>query len=133
MSMTRVLDDFKTYYPHLYEKTIKYYLKGPHELIAELNDGSVISFYALEKSFRTISDVDVITEESCKRELGIRLRRLMYERCITQQDLSERTGIHQPRISSYIQGKASPSFYNLRRIAKVLNCSLDDFYCTRKE
>jgi transcriptional regulator with XRE-family HTH domain len=46
---------------------------------------------------------------------------------ISQCELSERTGITQPSISDYMNGKKLPSFYTVDKIAKALGCSVDAF------
>ena len=102
----------------------------PFELIAKLKDGRVFSYYGSEHSIRRLpSDAYSLTEEECKKEFGIRLNRLMFVKNITQKMLSEKTGIAQGNISNYITGRTSPSFYVVDRIAKALDCSIEEFRC----
>jgi len=46
--------------------------------------------------------------------------------CISQEELSERTGISQVMISKYLNAKATPSFYRIEQIARVLKCSVSE-------
>lgn len=55
-----------------------------------------------------------------------RLKNMLYERNITQLELAKRSGIDQSRISKYCLGKKIPTIYTAVRIAKALNCSLED-------
>ena len=51
---------------------------------------------------------------------------MMYIKGITQSELSNCTDIPQYLISDYIRGKRTPSFYNVDKIAKALDCSVDE-------
>lgn len=120
------LENFKFYYSFLYNQSIKISEGGPREVIALLSDGTLISYYDRDRTFRSLpSNSKNMTEEEYKRELGIRLRQMMEHRGVTQNDLSEMTGLSQAQISSYVTGKVSPSFYVIDRIAKALDCSSD--------
>jgi DNA-binding Xre family transcriptional regulator len=83
------------------------------------------------RSYRKLpTDSDELTEDECRREFGIRLNKILIRKNITQIELSEMTGINRSILNGYITGKHSPSFYNVDRIAKALDCSVDDFrYC----
>ncbi|MCK9577447.1 MAG: helix-turn-helix transcriptional regulator [Clostridia bacterium] len=45
---------------------------------------------------------------------------------ITQKDLSERTGISQPRLSNYENNIIMPSMVTLFKIAEAMGCSISD-------
>ena len=49
----------------------------------------------------------------------------MWVKGISQTDLSDRTGIGQTLISRYISGKTTPSVYNVNKIARALNMTVD--------
>ena len=71
------------------------------------------------------SDQD-LDKESFKRIFGVLLRRALENSGLTQEELSEKTGIQQARISDYLYGKHFPSFYQIDKMAKAMNCSVDD-------
>lgn len=71
------------------------------------------------------SDQD-LDKESFKRIFGVLLRRALEHSGLTQEELSEKTGIQQARISDYLYGKHFPSFYQIDKMAKAMNCSVDD-------
>ena len=122
--------EFESYFPHLANDVVECFDGMPFELIAQLKDGQVFSYYGLEHSILSLpSDAYSLTEEECKKEFGIRLNRLMFVKNITQKMLSEKTGIAQGNISNYITGRTSPSFYVVDRIAKALDCSIEEFRC----
>lgn len=69
-----------------------------------------------------------ITEEQEKREFAFRLRSHMARNQITQEDLAEIIDTSQVMISRYVRGETIPSVIVLRKIAKALGCSMDDFF-----
>lgn len=71
------------------------------------------------------SDRD-LDKESFARIFGVLLRRALERSGLTQEELSEKTGIPQARISDYLYGKHFPSFYQIDKMAKAMNCSVED-------
>jgi DNA-binding Xre family transcriptional regulator len=123
-----LFDNFAMYFPSLAENTITYEELNSVELVAKLNNGRALLYDDIDHSFRMLpaNSVDM-TEDECRAEFGWRLRKIMYRNGITQEELSKRTGIAQARISNYLRGKNSPTFYVVDRIAKALGCSVDEF------
>ena len=125
------LDNLKTMYPFLYKQMIDYEAINDFDIHIKLRDGSTVLYDDFDKSFRQLPESCIdLTEEQCRREFGSRLYRIMQRKCMTQEELSACTGIHQTIISKYINGKHTPSFYNVDKIAKALGCSVDELrYC----
>lgn len=67
-----------------------------------------------------------LDKESFRRIFGVLLRRVLECSGLTQEELSEKTGIPQPNISDYLYGKHFPSFYQIDKMAKAMNCSVED-------
>ena len=113
-------------YPFLLENSKEYSQVSDREVLISMNDGSIVSYDDVEVSFRTLpkSCYD-LSEEQYRREFSMRLRRAIEDRHITQTMLSEMTGISTVLLSRYLNGKTSPSFYNIDKIAKALECSTD--------
>ena len=127
-SEDEAIRDFRLYFPTIEAKTIEYrYIEPYFELIAKLDDGTTVVFDCLDKTIRNLpKDSNAMTEEECRRELGLKLRKIMIFKGLSQKDLSEATGITECMIRNYIRGKATPSFYFIDKIAKALGCSTDD-------
>lgn len=124
----RLFESFKLYYPSLAKMTVEYRMNGPDILIAKLSDGATIRFDDMEHTFQSIPySSDDMTEENCRYEFSIRLRRLMVYKGINQAELAERIGTTQATLSRYLTGKRTPNLYILDKIAKALNCSIDEF------
>lgn len=123
----RLLTNFKKMFPLIAEDAIEYHENGPFELIVKLNNGRVISYYDSEQGIRRLpTDDSFLTEDECRTEFGIRLYRIMYRKGITQSELSSLTGITQSNISNYITGTKTPSFYTVDKIARALDCSIEE-------
>lgn len=125
--MDDMFDRFKMNFPCIAKQVVSYEIHG-RELLAYLDDGSRVSYYPLEQTIRTLpKDAQHMSEVECRREFGVRLRRLLVLKSMTQEDLSKMTGIRRASISDYVMGRVSPSFYNADKIAKALGVSLEEF------
>ena len=76
----------------------------------------------------TYNDINELTEEQERKEFAYMLRTIMKARYITQEELAIKTNLTQAMISRYVSGKAMPNATVLNKIAKVLRCSMDDFF-----
>lgn len=59
-------------------------------------------------------------------KIGENLRRIMKEKNITQEELSYRTGIAQPSISRYLNGKTMPTVRPIHKITRAIECTVDE-------
>lgn len=120
------IEDLRLYFPSIANRVVEYYDTSPYEVTVILNDGLRFIFDDIDKTIRRLpKDNRNMTEEECKNEFGMRLRKIMCHKGFTQEDLSEATGISQTMLSKYITGNACPSFSKVDRICKALNCSMD--------
>ena len=125
----KILANLGLYFPDIvqdgvsFEKTF-----DPNELKITLNNGSKFLYDDIDYTIRKLpTDRDNMSNHQIKREFGLRLKKIMYRRDITQEELSEKTGITQAMLSRYICGKALPGFSSVDKIAKALGCSVDEF------
>ena len=119
--------NFSLYFETLANKAVEYnYDNDSQELIVKLDDGRIIAYDEYSKRYRLLPrDGACLSEEDWKVEFGKRLKRIMWVKGISQTDLSDRTGIGQTLISRYISGKTTPSVYNVNKIARALNMTVD--------
>lgn len=123
-----MFNNFTMRFPFIAEKAIDWCKSSEYDITVRLEDGSIFLYDDMEGSIRKLpSDSRSLTKEECDREFGERLMRMMRRKIITQAELSERTGLDQAQISRYLNGKNSPSFYIVDKIAKALNCSVEYF------
>lgn len=120
--------NFELHFPQIAKSIVAYTNNGFGELLIKLEDGSSILYDDIDHTIRQLpSNPNKLTKNECAIEFGIRLQKLMNRKHITQCELSECTGIAQPVISNYANGLTLPTFYNIDKIAKALNCSMDEF------
>lgn len=118
---------FKALFPYIAKHAVSCRCVGHDEFVVELIDGDTILCDGFEKTFRRLpKDSSRMSEKECRREFGHRLYKIMMLKGVSQNELAFRTGISYVSISNYINGKISPSFYNVDKIAKALGCSTDD-------
>lgn len=118
--------EYSMYFPEYADNTLRSHQVNRWDLIVSLIDGRRFLYNGLEHSIGEIPATEDISEEQFRREFSRRLSRMLYERTMTQYDLSKLTGISAVSISKYISRKATPSFYNVRRIARALDCSVEE-------
>ena len=126
-----VFQNFVAHFPFTAEKVASWDQINSTEILLRLENGEELIFDEMDKTLRTLPpDKYSLSEEQCRNEFGIRLRKTLQRCNMSQLELSEITGIYQPQISNYISGKSTPSFYNVDKIAKALGCSVDELrYC----
>jgi transcriptional regulator with XRE-family HTH domain len=71
--------------------------------------------------------VDPRAAGNADAEIGLRIRALRLDRSISQQELGQRLGLSFQQIQKYEKGKNRLTLLRAIEIAKILNCSLDEF------
>ena len=129
-----MFDDFCVHYPTFCNRTIRYWVYCTYELEVELDDGDIILYDYINKTIRRAPKYEAeLTEQECKNEFGMRLRRMLYSKNITREELEKSTGISQVMLSRYISGKVNPSFVKVYKICRAIGCSMDDLCYIPKE
>jgi putative transcriptional regulator len=100
------------------------------DLLITFKNGKKFIYDTFTNYYRGVfyETVDELTDEQEKKEFSRRLRILMKRKFITQEQLAELLGMTQTMISRYINGKALPSVLVVRKIAKILDCSMDELF-----
>jgi DNA-binding Xre family transcriptional regulator len=122
-----IYNNLEMYFPFIARDAVDIKENG-HWLTVKLIDGSSVIYDDIGKTIRNLPlDPNDLSKFECLNEFGSRLYKIMTYKRVTQVELSERTGISRPLLSNYINNKVMPSFYNVDKIAKALDCSIDDF------
>lgn len=125
-----VYENAVLYFPLTMEKAIEWRINDAYSIVITLDDGGTYIYDDVGHSMRRLPSKDEMTEELYKKEFGRRLRRVMFLKSITQDELSDMTGITRVMINRYVNGKSIPSLYTVDRLAEALNCSVDELRCT---
>ena len=119
--------NFSMRYPDIAKDVVETHYGDFLDLNMELKDGTRMAFDNCTDCIRYLpKDESSMTEEEYRKEFGIRLSRRMRRKGMMQSELSELTGITQANISNYINGRTAPGLYTLDKIARALDCSLED-------
>lgn len=122
----RIYENLRLYFPFIEEEAENIKDCGD-TLIITMKDGRTVLYDDLYKSIRNLpSDPSQATEEQCNAEFIHRLRRIMHRKGVTQGMLAEMTGISERTINRYLNGASQPNFYNIDKIARALDCSIDE-------
>ena len=103
---------------------------GDMDLIIELNNKRLMFYEFGTTIFREIHLLDGSsepTEDQWKKTFGYNLSEMMWRRKISRNELAEAVGLSEAILSKYVNGKAIPRFHIVERLARTLNCSVDDF------
>ena len=120
--------NFEMRFPGIAQRVTDMRKGAAFEILMTLDDSTKMSYDDLDETIRKLpGDGSDMTIEECAIEFGIRLNRIMKIQGVSQLELSEATGITQPSISNYISGKIMPSFYSAVKIARYLDCNVEDF------
>lgn len=123
----QLLRNFKLQFPKVSERMTTYERYNETELIVCLDDNSIILYDDLSGTIRNLpKDSCNMSEEEFRLEFSSRLRKMIDIRGITQSKLAQRIGISNVMLSRYVCGTNTPTFYMADKIAKALDCSLDD-------
>lgn len=125
----RIIDAYRTWYPRMYNRTVECRPSGRSNILVTLDDGEKMEFDSLDNSIRSVTkyytnSVNDVDEESWRKEFGRKLHRAIVDKGITQEQLSDMTGISRQMLSRYIRGNSTPSGYILSRLAEVLDCDV---------
>lgn len=124
-----VFNEFADKYPELVNCIVDWYPSAQMEITVKLYDGRKFSYDWLSKNAISIYDPeedDDVDEKEWRKIFSNNLTRKMRNFGMTQDELSYITGISQVTISKYINCKATPSTYNVRRISKALRCTVSE-------
>lgn len=116
--------NFKFRFPFYAEKAVSSKEIDSFTLLVTLENGSRILYDDLEGTMEHISENP--TDAQWKRSFGRRLYRRIISQGLTQKELSEKSGLSIITISQYVNGRTTPSFQNVFRLAKVLGCTVND-------
>lgn len=100
------------------------------DLLIVFRDGRKILYDRFTRYYKNITygNINELTAEQEKIEFAYMLRSLMGRNRITQEEMAERINTSQTMISHYMTGRSLPNVITLNKIAKVIGCSMDDFF-----
>ena len=117
------------------EHVVDWYPSGYLEITVTMSDSKIYLYDFINNRIipiRKRSNIDELrddisrNEESWRKNFSKRLKIRMSRKGVSQDRLSEMTGISKVTLSKYMNGLASPSGYNLERLSRSLGCSVSE-------
>ena len=103
---------------------------APMQILVTLDNGDKLLYDHMQGGVRhlTLSYLEKpeLSEEEWRHEFMYRLRDALNSRTINHRTLAERTGISETMLSRYANGKATPSFYVISKIAKAIRYPIEE-------
>lgn len=126
-SFELILEQFKMYFPDIYDRGVDWWKSGPYHITVLLDDDSRVEFDSSDNTIRWISKIDrSIDNDIFRKEIGRNIRKFIVYKGVRQQDVAEKSGITQAMLSRYINGTSMPGIDKLHNIASALDCHVDD-------
>lgn len=125
-----ILESFEQYYPNINERAVDWYPSGQMEIIVRTDDGNKYEYCCIDHSIKLVKNdnynCEELDEKTWRELFSYKLHKKLYMSSLNQESLSSKTGISRVTISKYLNGKATPSVYNLEKIARALKCSINE-------
>jgi len=123
-----ILERMSKIFPSIHAKVVSWYPSDKSEIVVILDDGVKMAYESFDDTIRTIKSEyissEVMDEVSYRKKFSDALRYQMRMSGIIQYELSEQTGISVQTLSKYLRGTATPSAYNIFKIANALGCPI---------
>lgn len=126
-----MLNEIARLHPDIYNNMVDWYSSDQGEITIKVTGGKKYAF-----DFRNLDrpiflpdfrdPAEDIDDDEWRRNFARRVRRRMSYIGVSQEWLSDKTGISQVTISKYLNGKSSPSCLNAERIASALGCNINE-------
>lgn len=124
-------EQFRLRCPMWVDKAVKYVPRHETIIRVYLENGDYVDYDTRNETYRYISkdrlrERSTITDENCRSVFAKNLHELMRARLISQQELTERSGISQAMLSKYLREKSTPTLTNIKKIAQALDCGIEE-------
>lgn len=125
-----VIQQFERINFNLADRVVDWYPSGYQEITVKLDNGKTLVYNHITQKIRYVSDrsenITELDDEAWQAKFAEKLANKIRMFGITQEQLSEMTGISQVSISGYKKGKKMPSVLNCKKLAKALRCSISE-------
>lgn len=124
----KMLKHFELRYPHFYKEAVDWWASGKISIAVKLKDGTVLDYNDVENTIRLVDISDESTEETRRKAFGCNLQKFVTHCGMTKGEIAEKLGISNTMLSRYLHGKTMPSFDKGLQIARLMKCSMEEFF-----
>lgn len=125
---SKMLKRFELRYPHFYNKVLDWWASGRVSIAIKLTDGTILDYNDVENTIRWIEVGDNATDETRCAAFGCNLQKFITHCGMSKGDIADKLGITKAMLSRYIHGKTMPSALKALQLAKLLGCSVEEFF-----
>lgn len=126
--LEELIKDFELHFPDIARYAERYELRNYGQLLIFRSDDIMSIYDWYSKSLFNFKEELFDNDEALwRRFFSVELRRLLKQSNMNQKDLSRLTGISEITISKYFNGSATPSAFNLKKMAKAFGVSVTEF------
>lgn len=123
----RIVEQFKSYYPAMYDEVVDWWPSGRIHITVKLRDGVLFEFDSYANCIRRVQPDGYSKDvESLRKAIGHNLQKVILARGMSQSEIAERSGITQAMLSRYIHGTSMPGIDKVYCLAAVLGCRVID-------
>lgn len=105
-----------------------YIALNDYDLLITFTDGTEMIFDTYSNTRSTVERNKINKEKDLKDQFRRQLNSLMKRRNITQEEMARRLKTTQPMIHRYLSGESIPNIITFKKMADILECSLDEFF-----
>lgn len=113
------------------DRIVDYEAFDEFELLLTRNNGTKEIFNVLDKTFRILNpderDIASMSKDDYAREFGFRLTSKLRSSNITFDELAEKANISDRTLYGYLNGDRVPNFHVAVKLARALNCDINEF------
>ena len=126
-----IFEEFKKYHPYMVDHIENFRPRGEMGIRVIMLDGSQYDYNTITKGARRVQTFDAeqicdINDEHCRSALAYNLCERMALKGYSQQALAEHTGLSKGTIYNYLNKNATATATALRKISRVLDCTIDE-------
>lgn len=124
----KMLKRFELRYPHFYIKAVDWWASGRISIAVKLSDGSILDYNDVDNTLRWVETIDDSSDEAKRKAFGCNLQKFVTHCGMSKGEIAEKLGITKAMFSRYLHGKTMPSFDKGREIARLMKCSMEEFF-----
>ena len=114
---------------YIIENAVDYYAVNKWDLFVLLKNGDKFIYDSFSNTVEfDLYENDELTRDQKIKEFTRNLKKILDRNFMTQEELANRIGVSRITINRYATGKQVPDYLTLSEMARILKCSVDDFY-----
>ena len=120
------LRSLELYFEYIFSHMVSYRFCYDNKMIIKTDDDECYIFDTRYNSIRRLPNSSNMDRYSFSKEFGRRVEYLLEQRRISKQEFADYLDINPSQLSNYLNGRNAPSFYLVDKMARILECSIEE-------